>query len=124
MLAKKRIFFASLTVLIASAVTACNAGSPAATSTPENTPLPTGTPTLENTPSFTETPAIEMEQRPTLPAPELKGDIDVGGGRYLTYECYGKGSPTIIVEAGAGDKPTLTESWNAVILGVYPTTRM
>ena len=124
MLAKKRIFFASLTVLIALAVTACGAGSPAATSTPENTPLPTGTPTLENTPSFTETAAIELEQRPPLPAPELEGDVDVGGGRFLTYQCFGEGSPTVVVEAGAGDKPTLTSSWNTVILGVYPTTRM
>jgi pimeloyl-ACP methyl ester carboxylesterase len=124
MLAKKRIFFASLTVLIALAVTACSAGSSAVTYTPENTPLPTGTPTLEKTASFTETPSMVMEQRPLLPTPELEGDFDVGGGHFLTYQCYGKGSPTIIVEAGAGDKPTLTLSWNAVVLGVYPITRI
>ncbi len=67
---------------------------------------------------------MEFEQRPSLPAPGLEGDIDIGGGHFLTYQCYGEGSPTIIVEAGAGDKPTLTLSWNAVILGVYPTTRI
>ncbi len=42
----------------------------------------------------------------------------------LNYKCYGKGSPIIIVEAGAYDRPTLSMSWNAVIQGVYPTTRI
>lgn len=124
MLAKKRIFFACLAALIALAVAACSAGTPVGKLTPESTPLPTDTPTLENTTQLTETPAMEFEQRPQLPAPDLEGDIDLGGGHFLAYQCYGEGSPTIIVEAGAGDKPTLTLSWNAVILGVYPTTRM
>jgi len=54
----------------------------------------------------------------------MEGDIDVGGGHVLSYECYGEGTPTIIVEAAADDRPTLSLSWNAVIQGVQPTTRI
>jgi pimeloyl-ACP methyl ester carboxylesterase len=111
MSAIKRTISASLAILIALAAVACGAGSPAATPTPTNTPLPAATPTME------------FEQRPELPAPSLEGDVDVGG-HILSYRCFGEGTPTVIVEAGAGDKPTLTLNWNAVILGVYPTTRM
>ena len=46
------------------------------------------------------------------------------GGRTLRYQCHGEGAPAIIIEAGAGDKPTLTLNWNAVVQGVYPTTRI
>lgn len=53
----------------------------------------------------------------------MDGAVDVGGGQ-LSYQCWGEGTPTVIVEAAAEDKPTLTSSWNAVILGVYPTTRI
>ena len=53
----------------------------------------------------------------------MEGDIDVGG-HTLSYKCYGKGSPAVIVEAGGGDKPTLSLTWNAVVLGVLPTTRI
>jgi pimeloyl-ACP methyl ester carboxylesterase len=67
---------------------------------------------------------IEEAQRPPLPAPDLEGAVEVSKGRKLKYQCYGSGSPTIIIEAGAGDKPTMTRSWNAVILGVMPTTRI
>jgi pimeloyl-ACP methyl ester carboxylesterase len=117
----KRVVSVHLAILIALAATACGATAPK--DTPAATPSDTPTTTLTPTPLFTGTPTYEMEQRPSLPAPVMGGDIDVGG-HILSYKCYGEGSPTIIVEAGAGDKPTLTLSWNAVILGVSPTTRM
>ena len=102
---------ASLTILIALAAAACGTSSLAATPTPENTPLPAAAPTLE------------LPQIPPLPAPTLQGIVDVSTGQ-LSYQCFGEGTPSVIVEAAAGDKPTLTSSWNAVILGVHPTTRM
>jgi pimeloyl-ACP methyl ester carboxylesterase len=113
----KRIISASLAILTALVAVACGASSPTATPTPE------ATPTLENTPLPTATPTLEVQQRPKLPAPAMEGNIDVGG-HTLTYKCYGEGSPAIIIEAGAGDKPTLTLNWNAVVQGVYPTTRI
>jgi pimeloyl-ACP methyl ester carboxylesterase len=110
----RQIIPISLAMLIVSTTAACGASSPAvtATPTPENTPLPTATPTEE------------FEQRPDLPTPALEGAIDVGGKHFLSYKCYGQGTPTVIVESGAGDKPTLTLNWNAVILGIYPATRI
>jgi len=75
----------------------------------ENTPLPTTTPTSENTPP------------PSTPTTE--GSIDVGGYK-LRYQCFGKGIPTIIVEAGGGDKPTTSLTWSTVIQNVYPITRI
>jgi len=53
----------------------------------------------------------------------MTGNIDVGGYKLL-YECYGEGSPTVIVEAGGGDKPVVSFTWKAVIQGVYNTTRI
>ena len=104
----KQILLKSISIIIALTAAACAATPPAATPTPEK---PTATATLE------------VEQRPPLPAPALQGIIDVGG-HVLSYQCFGAGSPAVIVEAGAGDQPTLTLSWNAVILGVLPSTRI
>lgn len=53
----------------------------------------------------------------------MEGAVDPGGYK-LRYQCFGDGTPTVIVEAGGGDKPTRSSSWNAVILGVYPATRI
>jgi pimeloyl-ACP methyl ester carboxylesterase len=113
----KRIISASLATLTTLVVVACGASSPTATPTPE------ALPTLEATPLPTAPPTFEVQQRPKLPAPAKEGIIDAGGHK-LRYQCYGEGAPTIIIEAGAGDKPTLTSNWNAVIQGVYPTTRI
>lgn len=107
----KQITFVSLVILTVLIAVACGATSPAVTPTLENTPLPTATPTLE------------MQQMPKLSTPALEGTIDVGGHK-LSYQCWGEGSPTVIVEAAAEDKPTFTLSWNAVILGVLPTARI
>jgi pimeloyl-ACP methyl ester carboxylesterase len=119
MLNFKRIIPASLAILTALVVVACGATSPTAMPTP----FPTATPIPESTTMPIAKPTLEVQQRPKLPVPALEGDIDVGG-RKLSYQCWGEGTPTVIVEAAAGDKPTLSLSWNAVILGVYPITRM
>jgi pimeloyl-ACP methyl ester carboxylesterase len=123
MSALKRIIPAILAILIALAAAACGSGAPAATPTPTNTPLPTATSTPEYTPLPPAPPTLELQQRPSLPAPTLEGYLDVGG-HSLSYQCYGEGSPAVIVEAAGGDKPTLSLTWSAVILGVLPTTRI
>jgi pimeloyl-ACP methyl ester carboxylesterase len=119
----RRITLISSTLLLAWTAVACGAASPGATPTSENTPLPAATLTPEYTPLPPATPTLEMELRPSLPPAVMEADIEVNG-KILSYKCWGEGSPAVIVEAGAGDKPTLTMSWNAVIQGVYPTTRM
>lgn len=95
-----------LTVLI---VTACDVTSPTATPTPEITPLPTGTPTLSIS--------------PTPVTPTLQDQMDMGGYK-LAYQCFGQGSPTVIVEAGGGDKPTVSYTWHPVIQEVQTFTRI
>jgi pimeloyl-ACP methyl ester carboxylesterase len=107
----KRILVACVAFAILAVAVACGTFSPTATPTPESTLTPT-------------VPTPEVQQRPQLPAPDMQGTLDLGDGHALDYRCYGKGTPTVIIEAGAGDKPTLTMSWNAVILGVSPTTRI
>jgi pimeloyl-ACP methyl ester carboxylesterase len=98
-------------------LTACRA--PAVLPTPTATPSPTPQP-----PTSTFTPAFEEMQLPQLPAPALQGYFPLERAGGLEYQCYGAGSPTVIVEAGGGDKPTQSASWNAVILGVAPVTRI
>jgi pimeloyl-ACP methyl ester carboxylesterase len=64
-------------------------------------------------------------QRPELPAADLEGAVAVSGYTLkLNYQCFGEGSPTVLVEAGGGDQPTPSGTWNAVILGVQPATRI
>ena len=106
---RRQVILISLAIVLILNTAACGVASPTALPTPEDTPLPT------NTPLPTKTP---------LPAtPSMTGNIDVGGYKLL-YECYGEGSPTVIVEAGGGDKPVVSFTWKAVIQGVYNTTRI
>lgn len=84
----------SFVTLIALTVVACGAIPPTA----ENTPLPPSTPTAE-------------------------GAIDVGGYK-LIYQCFGQGSPTVIVEAGGGDRPVVSLTWQAVTQNIQTTTRI
>ncbi len=113
----RRFIHANLVLLTTLAAVACGAGSPTATPTPEVTPTP------EDTSLPTAMPTEERQQMPDLPPPALEGTIDIGGPK-LSYQCWGESTPTVIVEAAAEDKPTLTSSWNAVILGVHATTRI
>lgn len=99
----KQIIHLNFVILPALFVTACGA------------PIPTATPTMEITPLPTVTPL------PAMPA--MEGNIDVG--RYkLIYECYGEGSPAVIIEAGGGDTPVTSFTWKAVIQGVYGTSQI
>lgn len=106
----RHILLVSFIILIALTAAGCGAqASPTVTPTIENTPWPTVTPTPENTPP------------PSTPT--TGGSVDVGGYK-LRYQCFGKGTPTIIVEAGGGDKPTISLTWSTVIQNVYPITRI
>jgi pimeloyl-ACP methyl ester carboxylesterase len=40
---------------------------------------------------------------------DFAGLVDIGGGRKIYMECQGKGSPTVVFVAGAGDR---TETWS------------
>ncbi len=117
----KQMTFVSLAILIVLNAVACGAIPPVATPTAENTPLPTLTPTLENTPSPTVTPTL-------LPyIPILEGAIDMPGnfgGYKLRYQCFGEGTPTVIVEAGGGDTPITSLTWKAVIQKTQSITRI
>ena len=105
----RHILLVSFIILIALTTAGCGAASPPVTPAMESTPLPTVTPAPENTP---------------LPStPTTGGSIDVGGYN-LRYQCFGKGTPAIIVEAGGGDKPTVSLTWSTVIQNVYPVTRI
>jgi pimeloyl-ACP methyl ester carboxylesterase len=117
----KQMILVSSAILIALNTVACGAISPAATPTLENTPLPTVTPTLENTPLPTVTPTL-------LPyIPTMKGAVEIAGdhgGYKLIYQCFGEGTPTVIVEAAAGDTPVTSLTWKAVTQRIQSTTRI
>jgi len=106
---RRQIILISLAIAIVLTTAVCGVTSPTAVPIPEDTPLPTNSPLPTTTP---------------LPAtPTTAGNVDVGGYKLL-YECYGEGLPTVIVEAGGGDKPVVSFTWKAVIQGVYNTTRI
>jgi pimeloyl-ACP methyl ester carboxylesterase len=48
---------------------------------------------------------------PTAASGDFTGLVDIGGGRRLWLECRGEGSPTVILEAGAGND---ADTWDAV----------
>ena len=117
----KQMLLVSFAILIALNAAACGAMFPAATPTPENTPLPTGSPTLEDTPLPTGSPT------PLPYLPTLEGAVDIAGdfgGFKLHYQCFGEGTPTIIVEAGGGDTPITTLTWKSVIQKTQSITRI
>src|SRR5215211_3395557 len=43
---------------------------------------------------------------------DFKGLVDIGGGRKMYMECQGKGRPTVVFVAGAGDR---TETWSKTL---------
>jgi pimeloyl-ACP methyl ester carboxylesterase len=53
----------------------------------------------------------------------MEGAIDVGGYKLL-YQCFGQGSPAVIVEAGGGDRPVISLTWDAVVQKIQATTRI
>jgi pimeloyl-ACP methyl ester carboxylesterase len=101
-------------MLIALTAVACGGTSQPATLIPENTALPTVTSTLENTP---------LPQVLSTTPPTMKGHIDVNGYK-LAYQCFGQGSPTVIVEAALFDQPTVAMTWKYVTEKVQTVTRI
>ena len=121
----KRIVPVSLAIVIILAAVVLGDGSPLGTPKPENMPLPTTISSLENTQLPSKKPTKAMLQSPALPTPNMEGAVAVSGyGIKLFYQCFGEGTPTIIVMAAAGDKPIDTQTWNAVIEGVSSTARI
>ncbi|MBK9924727.1 MAG: alpha/beta hydrolase [Anaerolineales bacterium] len=110
----KQITFVSLVMLTALMAVACTTISQPTTPTPENTPSPTVAPTLENTP---------LPQVLSTTPPTMKGHIDVNGYK-LAYQCFGEGSPTVIVEAALFDQPTVAMTWKQVTERVQTVTRI
>src|SRR3954470_4937719 len=81
-------------------------------------------------------PAVAQSATPAVALPTATGDfaglVDIGGGRRLWLECRGQGSPTVILEAGAGND---ADTWDtagrapdsgqtAVLPGVAAFTRV
>ncbi len=88
-------------------ITACAPFTPAPISTSTVVPpTPRPTPTLI----------------PPTPTP-ISGKIDVGGYK-LRIQCYGQGTPTVIVESGLGDPPLENGSWNAVTSAIKKNTQI
>lgn len=50
-------------------------------------------------------------------------NVDVGGYQ-LAYQCFGEGTPTVIVEAGMGEAPTVNGNWGVVIGTIKTITRI
>ncbi len=92
----RRIIQISLAILIALIAVACGATSPTVTPTLENTPLPPA-----NSPS----------------------KVDVGGYK-LAYQCFGQGTPTVIVETEVNDDPIIMGTWSRVTDEIQTITRI
>lgn len=50
---------------------------------------------------------------PAAAAGDFSGLVEIGGGRRLWLECRGQGSPTVVLDAGAGNN---ADVWDAVAL--------
>jgi pimeloyl-ACP methyl ester carboxylesterase len=74
---------------------------------------PTATPALP-------TPTREYKQVP-IPMTTVNGKFDVGGHN-LYLECYGEGSPTVVLENGWGDN--LAGAWYRIIPNIALVTRV
>jgi pimeloyl-ACP methyl ester carboxylesterase len=60
---------------------------------------------------------------------DFSGLVDIGGGRKMYMECYGKGSPTVVFVSGGGDRAetwskTLDPSEQAVLPAIAETSRV
>jgi hypothetical protein len=99
------------TLLLIVVLTACG---PTATPVPTSpaTPDPTATipPTPRNTPAYNYAFGL---------TPIFEGQVDVGGP-WLYLICFGVGTPTVVLDAGAGMTP---DTWKDVVTGIYTHTR-
>jgi len=107
----RQIIVKTITVLITLTVSACGTTAHPVAPILEATPTPTRTPTPKNT-------KLVMTSTPTS-----GGLVDMGGYK-LPYRCFGQGSPTVIVEAGGGDKPVTSSTWKLVTEEVQFITRI
>ena len=128
----KTLLRISLVIVALSWVILLNACSPAATPvlppvtsqpTPANTVAPTDMPAKTVAPA--DTPAPMPVKKPgfkllPLPAAVIKDKIEVNGHK-LYVACYGKGSPTVVLEHGfAAD----TATWNSIVPYVAAETQV
>jgi pimeloyl-ACP methyl ester carboxylesterase len=72
------------------------------------------------TPAPTPMPTREYKQVP-IPMTTVNGKFDVGGHN-LYLECYGAGSPTVVLENGFGEN--LAWAWYRIIPNIAPATRV
>jgi hypothetical protein len=77
-------------------VTACSTS--ASSSAPASSQLGEASPTASVAP----TPRATVQADP-LVRPVIDGAFDVGDGRKLYLQCWGEGSPTIVIDAGGGE---------------------
>jgi len=96
------------TMLLLLALTACG---------PTATPVPIPTATPEPAATVRPTPGYNSMFQLT---PTFEGMIDVGDSR-LYLVCFGSGTPTVVLDAGAGVQPS---TWKDVATGVYTHTRV
>jgi len=108
-----------LCVLLLPALNACGpmaTSAPTSPATPEPVSLPTSEPRETITPAPADTPAYNSAFGL---APGFEGQVDVGGPR-LYLVCFGEGTPTVVLDAGAGVTP---DTWVDVVPGIYTHTR-
>ena len=72
------------------------------------------------TPAPLPTPTREYNQLP-IPMSVISGKFDVGGHQ-LYLECYGEGSPTVVLENGLG--MNLAAAWYRIIPNIAVATRV
>lgn len=104
----KTLTRAAIVLVALLSLTVLNACASAATTIPPTAPAPTIAPT--DTPLPSPTPPLVFKQLP-LPKPIIRENVDVNGHK-MWLECYGKGSPTIILENGYG---VTSSTWYIII---------
>jgi len=87
---------------------------------PAVTPQPISTVTPEPPATAVPTAGITLAyNRDFGLTPTFEGQVDVEGAR-LYLICFGEGSPTVILDAGAGMIP---DTWKGVVTGIHTNTR-
>lgn len=100
-----------LCILLLAGLNACS---------PTATPVPISLPTPEPTETIPPTPGDTPPYNPAFGlTPIFESQVDVGGSR-LYLICFGTGTPTLVLDAGAGMTP---DTWKDVVPGTYTHTR-
>jgi pimeloyl-ACP methyl ester carboxylesterase len=82
---------------------------------------PTSQPATTMPLTSTRPPAAVTTRSPTATFEPNK--IDVGGYK-LYYQCFGQGTPPVIVEPGLGGAPTVNSSWALITAEIQKLTRI